>query len=70
MQKQVENYRNRFGFYPEMLVTDKIYGNRNNRAYLKEHGIITTNIASVTLLNGNIGLGVGHDGKILRLWLK
>ncbi len=32
-------------------------------------GIITTNIASVTLPNGNIGLGVGHDGKILHLWL-
>ncbi|MFC1693498.1 hypothetical protein ACFL1R_08340 [Candidatus Latescibacterota bacterium] len=33
-------------------------------------GIITTNIASVTLPGSTIGLGVGHNGKILRLWLK
>jgi len=36
---QVESYRDRFGFYPEVVITDKIYGNRNNRAYLNEHGI-------------------------------
>jgi len=36
---QVESYRNRFGFYPEVVITDKIYGNRNNRAYLKERNI-------------------------------
>ncbi len=36
---QVENYRDRFGCYPEVVITDKIYGNRNNRAYLKERGI-------------------------------
>ena len=36
---QVESYRDRFGFYPEVVITDKIYGNRDNRMYLKEHGI-------------------------------
>jgi len=36
---QVENYRDRFGYYPEVVITDNIYGNRNNRAYLKERGI-------------------------------
>ena len=36
---QVESYRDRFGFYPEVVITDKIYGNRNNRAYLKERNI-------------------------------
>ncbi len=36
---QVENYRDRFGRYPEVVITDKIYGNRNNRKYLKARGI-------------------------------
>ena len=31
--------------------------------------IITTNIATVTLPDGKIGLGIGNDSKILRLWL-
>ncbi len=36
---QVESYRDRFGFYPKVVITDKIYGNRNNRTYLKKRGI-------------------------------
>jgi len=36
---QVEAYRERFGFYPEVLLADGIYGTRENRQWLKEHGI-------------------------------
>ena len=36
---QVENYRNRFGFYPESVLVDQIYGTRENRCKLKELGI-------------------------------
>jgi hypothetical protein len=36
---QVENYFKRFGYYPEVVVADKIYGTRANRTYLREKGI-------------------------------
>ena len=36
---QVENYKKRFGFYPESVHVDKIFGTRNNRQYLKDRGI-------------------------------
>jgi len=36
---QVEAYRDRFGFYPEVVLADGIYGTRENRQWLKEHGI-------------------------------
>jgi hypothetical protein len=36
---QVEHYRKRFGFYPEVVLADGIYGTRVNRSWLKEHGI-------------------------------
>ena len=32
---QVERYKNRFGFYPETVIGDKIYGTHENRKYLK-----------------------------------
>ena len=37
---QVEQYKARFGFYPESVHADQIYGNRENRQYLKERGIV------------------------------
>jgi len=37
--KQVEEYRDLKGFYPEVVIVDKIYGTRENRAYLKKYGI-------------------------------
>jgi len=37
--KQIETYRRRFGCYPESVHVDKIYRNRENRAFCKEHGI-------------------------------
>lgn len=36
---QVEAYKDRFGFYPELVLADGIYGTRENRQWLKEHGI-------------------------------
>lgn len=36
---QVENYRHRYGVYPEVVLADQIYGSRENRAYLKDKGI-------------------------------
>lgn len=37
--ENVEQYRSRFGVYPEVILADKIYGNRQNRRWCKEHGI-------------------------------
>jgi IS5 family transposase len=36
---QVENYKKRFGFYPESVHADKIFGTQANRHYLKERDI-------------------------------
>lgn len=35
----LESYKNRHGHYPESVLADKIYRNRINRTYCKEHGI-------------------------------
>ena len=35
----VERYRKRTGHYPKRVLADKIYRNRNNLRYCKEHGI-------------------------------
>jgi len=39
MKKQVEKYKMTFGYYPESVLVDTIYGTRENRAYLKSKGI-------------------------------
>ena len=36
---QVERYRARYGYYPEVVLADPIYGTRENRGYLKGLGI-------------------------------
>ena len=36
---QVEQYKKRFGFYPEVVITDGIYGTRVNRDWLDEKNI-------------------------------
>jgi hypothetical protein len=36
---QIDNYRKRFGCYPESVHADKIYRTRDNRKYCKKHGI-------------------------------
>ena len=38
--KTVEQYKDRFGYYPKEVLADKIYCNRTNRAKLKELGIV------------------------------
>ncbi len=37
--KQVEEYKVLKKHYPEVVIVDKIYGTRENRTYLKQHGI-------------------------------
>jgi hypothetical protein len=39
LKKQVEAYKKLNGCYPEVVITDKIYGTRENRQWLKEQGI-------------------------------
>ena len=39
LQHQVEGYKQRFGYYPEAVLGDQLYGSRENRRYLKERGI-------------------------------
>jgi len=39
LEMQVENYKTKQGFYPEVVCADKIYGNRKNRNFLKTKGI-------------------------------
>jgi hypothetical protein len=36
---QVEAYKQRYGYYPQSVLGDTIYGTRENRYYLKEKGI-------------------------------
>ena len=38
-ERTVENYRRRFGRYPERVLADKLYRSRANRAFCKKHGI-------------------------------
>lgn len=39
LESQVEGYKERYGYYPEVLIADTIYGTRENRKYLKKRGI-------------------------------
>lgn len=39
LPEQVQSYYDRFGYYPEVVMGDTIYGTRDNRAYLKALGI-------------------------------
>jgi hypothetical protein len=39
LEAQVEAYHRRYGFYPEAVVADPVYGTQKNRAYLKDKGI-------------------------------
>ena len=39
LAEEIENYRQRYGYYPERVLADKIYRNRKNLKYCKERGI-------------------------------
>lgn len=39
LPRQVEDYRTRYGHYPQAVLGDPIYGTRANRHYLKQRGI-------------------------------
>lgn len=39
LPEQVEMYKTLHGYYPEVVITDKIYGTQKNRLWLKERGI-------------------------------
>ncbi len=39
LQQTVEDYKKRFGYYPEAVLADQIYRNRDNRAFCKKEGI-------------------------------
>ncbi|MBC8465782.1 transposase, partial [bacterium] len=39
LKKQVEDFNQTNGHYPEVVIVDKIYGTRENRSWLKERGI-------------------------------
>ena len=39
MTEMIERYKCRTGHYPERVLADKIYRNRDNLAYCKDHGI-------------------------------
>jgi hypothetical protein len=45
---QVEAYQRRYGFYPEAVVADSVYGTHKNRAYLKDNGIRYAGKANIT----------------------
>ena len=42
LQETIERYRSRTGYYPARVLADKIYRNRNNLNFCKEHGIRLT----------------------------
>ena len=50
-ERVVEEYRRRFGRYPERILADKIYRSRPNRSFCKKHGIRIS------------GPGLGRPGK-------
>ena len=37
---QVRRYRQRYGYYPNKVIADPVYGTRANRTYLKDRGIL------------------------------
>lgn len=39
LKQQVESYKQRHGYYTEVVLADQLYGSHDNRKYLKERGI-------------------------------
>lgn len=44
LESQIEAYRNQFGHYPQWVSADKIYGTRENRAYMRARNIQFTGV--------------------------
>ncbi len=42
LEQAIENYKDKFGKYPDYISMDQIYGIRENRDYLKEKGILSS----------------------------
>ena len=40
LKSQVQAFQERYGYYPERVLGDPVYGTRANRRYLKERGIV------------------------------
>lgn len=45
----IKEYKKRYGCYPERVLVDKLYRNRGNLAYCKEHGINITGPVNMSL---------------------
>jgi len=39
LKDQIEGFKQLFGYYPELVLVDRVYLNRENRKYLKDKGI-------------------------------
>jgi IS5 family transposase len=39
LKQAVEDYRQRYGYYPEAVLADQLYRNRENLSFCREHGI-------------------------------
>jgi IS5 family transposase len=39
LEQAIEDYKKHFGYYPEAVLADQIYRNRDNRAFCKKNGI-------------------------------
>ncbi len=39
LEAQVEAYKKRYGYYPEVVIADTLYGSRDNRSYLEHKHI-------------------------------
>jgi hypothetical protein len=39
LESQVEGYKKRYGYYPEVVLADTLYGTRENRKFLKDKNI-------------------------------
>ena len=39
LKQAVENYKQRYGYYPEAVLADQLYRNRENLSFCREHGI-------------------------------
>ncbi len=40
LEAQVEAYKKRYGYYPEVVIADTLYGSRDNRGYLRAYPLL------------------------------